>query len=95
MDDKYPRVTQNQLEIWLSNSVTISYLNCLKFYQESVKDSTNKGEGFDMENNDKTCNMLYFREGLKEGYRIAGEPENLLNHYEMLESEGADNDKDA
>ena len=48
-----------------------------------------------MGNNDKTCNLLYFREGLKEAFRISGEVEDLLGHYKLVEREEKDNDKDA
>jgi hypothetical protein len=95
MSDQYPRLTPNQVEVWLANPVTQTYLNCLKFYQGDVKDSTDSGEGFDMGNNDQTCNLLYFREGLKEAFRISGEVEDLLGHYKLVEREEKDNDKDA
>lgn len=90
MSDKYPRVSQTQVDLWLVDAVTKNFLIALDCYKDKVKESTDNGEGFDMSNNDFTCNTLHFREGMKEGFRIAGEPEGLLNHYELIEKEDSE-----
>lgn len=78
--------------MWLANPVTQNFLECLKFSQDEVFDQVAKGNGFDIANNDKTCNVIYFNSGLKEGYRISSEVTALLEKYEMVEMPQEDPD---
>ena len=80
------------MALWLNNQVTINYLEALGFYTDEINESLLKGIGFDIENNDKTCNLIQFQHGVKEGFRISKAPELILEKYELIEKEEEDED---
>ena len=62
MEDKYPRVTQVQVDLWLVDPVTKAYLTCLQTSRTSIQSKISSGEYLDLSNNDRsmnrTCNAL-------------------------------------
>jgi hypothetical protein len=84
-EDKYPRVTRNQLEIWLANPVTLNYLKCLEFEIEKLEVALSNEMLIDSANNDLSMNNIHSALGSKCGLRTAKHFEVLLNSYSMVE----------
>ena len=76
-----------QIEIWLDNPVTKTYLQCLEWSGEQIREALGKGGYVDSDNNDRTCNHVHSALGEAEGLAKAGSPQAILNTHEMLEEE--------
>lgn len=85
-EDKYPRVTRNQLEIWLDNPVTINYLKCLEFESEKISKAFSNLSLIDSTNNDLSMNNIHSAIGSREGLRVASQAAFMLNEYGMVEA---------
>ena len=87
MEDKYKRVTQAQLEIWLDNPVTQKYLQCLGWSKEQIQEVLGKGGYIDSDNNDKSMNRIHSALGEQAGLEKAQDPTAILIAHQMLELE--------
>jgi len=82
---QYPQITEDQLEIWLSSSVTQTYLQCLNWFLEDVKDEANDDKLVDSSNSDLTFANIHVNMGHKQGLRSAMDYKTLMNRLEMIE----------
>lgn len=85
--DKYPRVSQVQLEIWLDNPVTKNYLHCLTFASEAIGANLALSSFVDSSNNDLSMNKIHSAIGERAGLAGAMSPAYLLEKYGMVELE--------
>lgn len=85
MTDKHKRITQAQMEIWLENSTTKTYLQCLKWSGEQVEEILGNGSHIDPTNNDLSMNRIHSVLGQKIGLVNASDPTSIFNIHEMLE----------
>ena len=83
--DKYPRVTQAQLELWIINPVTVCYLQGLDFLNEELKDISCNGSLIDTANNDLSMNKIHSALGEAEGIGKAKEVASILKRYGLIE----------
>ena len=84
---QHPKVTQTQVELWLKDPVTETLSQCLKWYQDDVKDEINTGSCLDTSNADLTLSRISQRTGQIEGLVTASAFDVLLNRYGMIEEE--------
>jgi hypothetical protein len=85
MQDKYPRLTDNQVELWLNDPCTQALLSCLDWYQGDIKDEINKGTHVDPTNNDLTCNNYFRMTGRKEAFGLSCDFQTLFDRYGLME----------
>lgn len=84
---QYKQTTRDQREIWLSDPVTIAYLDCLSYYREQVEKTLAKGDFIDPRNVDLT---QYNAATLKARREILIEASNVHGLLDSLEKpEGA------
>ena len=83
--DKYPRVTQAQVELWLADPVTQAYKTCLRTNSETVKAKLGAGEYIDSFNNDLSMNKIHSASGWSEALDAMGNFESILSKAEMIE----------
>ena len=84
MEDKYPRLTEMQVERWLNDPVTKYLLMSFDNQIKDLEDEINSGRLRSGDNN-LTCMYLDLREGQKNGMRIARDPVSLLKSYALVE----------
>jgi hypothetical protein len=83
--DKYPRVTQSQLEIWLDNPVTVNYLKSLEFLSDAIGDTLKSVGLIDSTNNDLSMNRIHSAMGSQNALSTALDCTELLTKYGMVE----------
>ena len=83
--DKYPRVTKAQLEIWLDNPVTQNYLKCLDFEVDKLSDAISSGALFDSSDNNLSMNKVHSVMGSRSAMTSAQDFPGLLTSYGMVE----------
>jgi hypothetical protein len=83
--DKYPRVTQVQVDLWLVDPVTQAYLTCLKTTEELIDKKLTSGQCFDFENNDFSMNQVSEAMGAKQMLSSMANFNDVLNVAEMVE----------
>ena len=83
--DKYPRVTQAQLELWLADPVTIKYLHCLNLSAVDIEKYMSIGSYVHMTDPNITHTRAHAELGRKEGYLFASHPEHIFITCDMLE----------
>ena len=81
---QYPQLTEPQVEIWLAQPVTKTFLQCLQWKWLDVRDQAGVGALVDSSNADMTHALLHRALGQQDGYAEAGQPETLMDHYEMI-----------
>lgn len=86
MEDKYPRISKDQLDLWLESPVTKVYLQCLEWSVEQISEVLGEGTWVS-DNNDKSMNVINRALGEKNGLLTAGKPESILRVHEMMEEE--------
>lgn len=84
MEDKYPRISQAQFDIWIDNPVTKTYLQCLEWSGEQVEEVLGKGGYIDPSNNDLSMNRVYNALGQKTGLTNASKPWDIMITHEMI-----------
>lgn len=85
MEDKFKRVTQAQLDLWLIDPVTKAYLVCLSELARKTKETLMDGSLIDSCNNDRSMNSTHSALGMVMGYENAMKLEGVLNVCEMVE----------
>ena len=83
--DKFKRVSQVQLDIWLADPTTKAYLTCLKEKQRVIGERLEEGSMIDTTNNDRSMNLIHSALGTKDGLRQACEIEYMFKSCEMVE----------
>ena len=71
MTDKFKRITQSQLDLWLIDPVTKAYQICLSEMTRNAKDSLIDGSLVDSSNNDRSMNAIHSSMGMVTGYENA------------------------
>lgn len=87
MEDKHKRITQSQFDIWISNPVTKTYLQCLMWSAEQCREVLGSGNLIDSTNNDKSMNSIHSALGEARGYEKSTQLADILNVHKMLEEE--------
>jgi hypothetical protein len=82
--DKYPRLTENQLELWLANPCTQHLFECLKFRIGDINDLL-ASPSIRQADNNLTCQTMDNLQGQKTGLEAASDPVALFRHYELIE----------
>ena len=78
----------------MADPVTKTYLECLGWYVDDVKDHLSNGTLRDPKNNDLTCNNTSYLFGAKAALIDASQVAEILKKFEMLEViKEDDNDK--
>lgn len=85
MKDKYPRVTQIQVDLWLVDPVTKAYLACLQSSHKGFHDKIGSGVFIDSLNNDLSMNKTHKALGSKETLEFMSDFEAVLVAGEMIE----------
>ena len=90
--DKYPRVTQAQLELWLSDPTTQKYLMCCGFACKDIDNFMSHGGYVHM--TDPNITHLEHHRALtrKEVYSELSDPATVLNKYVLLEAKEVDDE---
>jgi hypothetical protein len=90
MQDKYPRVTQTQVDLWLVDPVTQAYRTCLNTAIENINIKLSVGSYVNPSNNDESMNMLHELLGWKQAAENFLCYESILKQANMVElsSEG-------
>ena len=78
----YKQVTPDQLDIWLSDPVTKSYLDCLSYCHEAI---SNHGSKADPSNSSQTQYNAGYHAGCCNTLREALNPQLILGSYERPE----------
>jgi len=81
--DKYPRVTQAQFEIWMNNPVTKRYLQCLEWEIAHAKEDLKPT--LDPANADSSHAYLFELRGTTAAFTKASDPLTILKRSEMYE----------
>ena len=87
MNDKldYPQITQDQLEVWLNNPVTKTYLQSLYFSHSQEKEAIGNGSCLNKESMERSFAAMNEAEGIKSGLTAAMDVVGLLNKHVLLE----------
>jgi len=85
MTDKYPRVSQTQVDLWLMDPVTQAYKVCLNTAIVKADKDLASGDNIDITNNDASMNRIHLKVGGKEALRIMSDFENILTISSMIE----------
>ena len=103
--DRYPRISQAQLEIWLDSPVTKVYLQSLQWSADQIREVLGKGGFINSSNSDLTFSGIHSALGEIKGLEEAGgvleesgedyrkeRVINLLNKYQMIKGDSIDQD---
>ena len=85
MADKYPRVTQTQVDLWLMDPVTQAYKTCLDTAIAKVNAELADGAHIKIDNNDESMNRIHLKIGAKGALEIMSNFENILKVSSMIE----------
>ena len=88
---EYPQITPAQLEIWMDSPVTKTYLQCLEWSADQIKEILGNGGMIDSSNSDLTHARLHSALGEKTGLLRATDPDIVMRTHKMI---GVDHDKD-
>ena len=85
MEDKYPRVSQVQVDLWLMDPVTQAYKVCLETGAETTGRRISKGEFIDISNNDLSMNQIHEAIGQKLALEVMSKFNDVLIRANMIE----------
>ncbi len=85
----YKQVTPDQLDIWLSDPVTKSYLDCLNYCYEQLRKQLADGANVDPANSCATQYKSGYSSGARDMLKEAMNPQHILGTYERPEVENA------
>lgn len=85
MTNSYPKVMKDSVKIWLNDPITKTYLQCLNFYSEQLKESRAIGGFVDAESNDATIRRLFLNMGAEDATNTLASPYELMSAYNMIE----------
>ena len=83
MTDSYPKMTIDEIEIWLASEVTKTYLQSLTFYKEQLAEARASG-AFVGDTHDKTIERLYRKLGAEQAVSDFLSPIDLMNNYNLV-----------
>lgn len=83
-EPEFSQVTEPQVEIWLANSVTKTFMKCLAWKCLDVRDAAGSGTLVDSSSADLTHALLHRALGQQDAYTEAQKPEELMDHFEMI-----------
>jgi len=81
----YKQITQDQLELWLNNPVTKTYLQCLWWSQDQIKEIMGNGNLIDRSSMENTYGQMREAEGQKQGYLSSTDVLGQLMMHSMLD----------
>jgi hypothetical protein len=84
MEDKYPRLTEDQISLWLNDPCTQYLLKCLEFKTGDLNDALAHPSNRQADNN-LTCQRIDLMQGQKMGIVTASDPVALFHSYDMVE----------
>jgi len=84
---QYRELTQSQLEIWLNDPVTKTYLQCLWWSQDQVKEVMGSGLLVDRSSMENTYGQIREAEGQKTGLSQAMDIVGQLRRHKMIEED--------
>ena len=85
MKEKFPRVTQAQLDLWLIDPVTKAYLTCLSETSRGLGEQLSACQFIDSTNNDTSMNKMHSLFGQRAGIEYVSNAVPLLKACEMIE----------
>ena len=80
----YPQVTPEQIELWLNNSVTKVYFQCLGWKRKDIRNQAGEGQFIDSSNADLTHAMAHVSMGQRDGVQMAMDHESLFSEFNMI-----------
>jgi len=81
---RLPQISKDQLDLWLANTVTKTYLEALSWKAADAQDALGTGAILDSSNSDLSHAMSHGALGKQDAYRDAAQPIELLEFYEMV-----------
>ena len=82
---EHKQVTEAQVEIWLTNPVTLTLLQCLEWNRLDSRDAAGSGTLVDSSSADLTHALLHRNLGQQDAYRECEDPVQIFEHYEMID----------
>ena len=82
-EDKFPRVTEAEFEIWMNSKVTQTYLLGLRFLREQLTEDARPN--LDPKSADASHAYLFSVQGGESAYRAAETPMEVLRRSELYE----------
>lgn len=87
MEDKFPRVTQTQIDIWMNDPVTHAVLSAYSEISNRIDAGINSGSFIVLDNNDQSMNQLSLARGHKQGLENAKQIKNVLELCQFIEKD--------
>ena len=87
MQDKYPRVSKVQLELWLESPVTKAVSLAYHEIINRIDAEVSAGYCIDSSNNDLSMNQIHSALGTKQGLENAGKFEEALRMCSLIEED--------
>jgi len=75
------------VELWLKDPVTRTYLQCLWWSQDQLREALGNGAGINLASMEETFSKTVITEGKKQGYMSALAVQDELRRHEMLDPE--------
>ena len=91
---EYPQVTEIQVEIWLGDPVTKTFIQCLDWSRLDAQEQAGSGELVDSSSADLTHALLHRSLGLQDAYTKLSDPGTVLEYYEMISHPPPPEDED-
>lgn len=87
-EDIYPRITNNQIEVWLASPVTKTLIQCITWEWENVRERAGESALVaDPANADLSHALVHEAKGRMGALRDVQSFEKLMRKYEMVEHE--------
>lgn len=87
MEDRFPRVSQPQIDLWLADPVTQAVMTAITEYEADVREKVGKGQYRIPSNNDLTCNNESHALGMADAYKNMRNAPKMLQFLELVEVE--------
>jgi hypothetical protein len=84
MKEKFPRVTQIQVDLWLNDPVTKAYLTCFSEVSRGISEQLSDCKFIDSANNDSSMNKMHSLFGQRSGINYVSDSLGLLQSCEMI-----------
>lgn len=81
---EHPQVTEDQVELWLANPVTVALLRCFEWKRLDSVENGGTGRLADSSNADLTHAMLHREFGKQDAFTECKTPEAVLDEYVMI-----------
>ena len=90
-EDKYPRITQAQFEIWMAMPATKRYLQCLKWEIEHAEEDLKPV--LNPNNSDASHAYLFELQGFTTALEMASDPLTILKRSEIYDNDSEEKDR--